>query len=55
MAINHDVGKEGEEAAVQFLINLGYVILHRNYKGDKAEIDIVALFNDLLVIAILRY
>ncbi|MGL4583411.1 MAG: YraN family protein [Flavobacterium sp.] len=50
MAINQDVGKEGEDAAVQFLIDLGYIILHRNYKGDKAEIDIVALFNNLLVI-----
>jgi Holliday junction resolvase-like predicted endonuclease len=43
MAINHDVGKEGEEAAVQYLINKGYEIVIRNYYADKAELDIVAL------------
>ncbi|MDM1378855.1 YraN family protein [Myroides marinus] len=49
MAINHDVGKEGEEAAVQYLINKGYEIVIRNYYADKAELDIVALKDGILV------
>lgn len=49
MALNHDVGKEGEEAAVRFLINKGYEILYRNYIAEKAEVDIIALKDGIIV------
>lgn len=49
MALNHGVGKEGEEAAVRFLINKGYEILFRNYTAEKAEVDIIALKDGILV------
>ncbi len=36
------IGKKGEDIAVKFLKNEGYIILDRNYRSKKNEIDIVA-------------
>ncbi len=41
--IPHDLGHEGEHAAVTFLIEKGYRILQRNYRYRRNEIDIIAL------------
>ena len=37
--------KEGEEEAVQCLLQKGYTILHRNWSAGKKELDIVAMDN----------
>ncbi len=50
MAQHNELGKKGEELAVQFLIENGYTILERNYRFNKAEVDIIALQNDILAI-----
>lgn len=50
MAAHNDLGKLGEEAAVAYLKGLGYEILERNWVFQKAEIDIVALKNEVLAI-----
>lgn len=42
MAEHTDLGKAGEEIAVQYLSKEGYTILVRNFIYDRAEIDIVA-------------
>lgn len=42
-------GKRGELAAVDYLIELGYSILHQNYRASHAEIDIIATFNNIIV------
>lgn len=42
MAAHNNLGKEGEEEAVQFLLRKGYSILHRNWRSGKKELDIVA-------------
>lgn len=47
---NKTVGKEGEDAAVAFLKNLGYRILQRNYRVGRDEIDIIAKYKNTLVI-----
>ena len=39
---NKEKGYIGEEAAVQFLMSLGYDILERNYTVRGGEIDIIA-------------
>jgi putative endonuclease len=36
------VGKAGEEAAVQYLLQRGYQILQRNYRCRFGEIDLIA-------------
>lgn len=49
MADHNDLGKEGEDDAVAFLIKKGYRIKHRNYRFAKAEIDIIAETDEWLV------
>lgn len=45
----HDLGKIGENLAVELLINKGYQILERNWRSGHKEIDIIALDGDTLV------
>lgn len=42
MAESHDLGKKGEDLAVDHLRQAGYKILFRNWKWGKNEIDIIA-------------
>lgn len=42
-------GQNGEEAAAIFLQEQGYTILQKNYRHRRAEIDIIALQNEVLV------
>lgn len=42
MADHNELGKIGEEIAVQYLLKEGYSIVLRNFKFDRAEIDIIA-------------
>ena len=44
------VGREGEEAARQYLEGLGYRVLHINWRSGHYELDIVARLPDLLVV-----
>ncbi len=43
MAIHNEIGKLGEDIAAGFLEAKGFHILDRNYRFEKAEVDIVAL------------
>lgn len=42
MADHNELGKEGEQLAVEFLKENGYEILETNWIFQKAEIDIIA-------------
>jgi len=46
----HQLGKLGEDLAVDYLTNKGYQILERNWHSGHKEIDIVALIDDVLAI-----
>lgn len=50
MAKHNELGKKGEELAVNFLQKSGYAIIERNYRFDKAEVDIMALKDTILAI-----
>lgn len=50
MAIHNDFGKKAEDAAAKYLQQQGYKILCRNYRWQKAEIDIIAIAENTLVI-----
>jgi len=50
MAQHNELGKKGEQLAVNFLIEKGYTIMERNYRFDKAEVDIIAQQKDTLAI-----
>ena len=49
MAIHNQLGKKGEEIAVQFLLSKGYKILQTNWCYGKAEVDIVAYLKPYLI------
>jgi putative endonuclease len=51
MASHNDLGKAGELAAAEFLIQNGYSIRAQNWKTKFGEIDIIAENKDWLVIA----
>lgn len=42
MAIHNELGKKGEQLAVDYLLEKGYKILEKNYRYLKAEVDIIA-------------
>jgi len=50
MADHNELGEEGERLAVDFLLEKGYVILEKNYRFLKAEIDIIAQKNEVLAV-----
>jgi putative endonuclease len=50
MADHNDLGKLGEELAVDFLQKNGYEILETNWVFQKAEIDIIAQKENVLAI-----
>lgn len=48
MAQHNDLGKKGEQLAIDYLVNKGYVILEKNYRFLKAEVDIIAQKDEVL-------
>jgi len=50
MAEHNELGKLGEELAVAFLQQNNYVILETNWIFDKAEIDIIAQKDSVLIV-----
>ena len=46
MAENNDLGKWGEDKAAAFLVRQGYVILERDWRMGKRDLDIIALSED---------
>lgn len=49
MALHNDIGKKGERIAKQFLEEKGYEILDENWVYGKAEIDLIAYKNKIIV------
>lgn len=47
---HNELGKWGEQYAVDYLIGHGYDILERNWFFDRAEIDIIAQKQHLLIV-----
>lgn len=50
MAEHNDFGNLAEDLAVEYLEKKNYRIIARNFRYQKAEIDIVAEFDDLIVV-----
>ena len=46
---NHNKGSKAEDMAVEHLVSKGYTIEHRNWRGYKYEIDIIASINNTIV------
>ena len=50
MAQHNELGKKGEQLAINFLVKKGYEIVERNYRFEKAEVDIIARRKDTLAV-----
>ena len=50
MAAHNDLGKTGEDFAINFLEKNGYEILETNWMFQKAEVDIIALKDGILAV-----
>ena len=50
MARHNDLGILGEQLAVEYLIKKGYVILEKNFRFEKHEIDIIAKDKQVLIV-----
>jgi putative endonuclease len=50
MATKDELGRQGEELAVQYLCGRGYVVLSRNWRCRDGEIDVVATDRARLVV-----
>ncbi|PJJ64548.1 YraN family protein [Chryseobacterium geocarposphaerae] len=51
MATHNDFGKKAEDLAVEYLQKNGYKILVRNFRFQKAEIDIIAEKDNVIIVA----
>lgn len=49
MAAHNDLGKSGELLAVEYLIKQGFRIQEKNWRFQKAEVDIIAIKDSILV------
>lgn len=49
MAKHNDIGKTGEQLAVDYLIEKGYSVIERNWIHGKLEIDIIAIYKGQIV------
>ncbi len=50
MRAKDGVGRYGERVAAAFLVDRGWRVLDRNWRGPSGELDIVALDGDELVV-----
>lgn len=55
MAVHNDKGKLAEDFACDYLRKNNFFILERNWRWKKAEIDIIAHKNNILVFAEVKY
>lgn len=51
MADHNDLGKKAEDLAAEYLIKNGHRILVRNFRYQKAEIDIISEKDNLIVVS----
>lgn len=49
MASHNELGKQGEDAAVDFLQKKGHEILVRNFRYSRAEIDIISKHQGIVI------
>lgn len=50
MADHNELGKIGEQLAIDFLIKNDYRILEKNYRYLKAEVDVIAQKGEVLAV-----
>lgn len=49
MASHNELGELGEKLAAEYLLGSGYEIVTRNYRFQKAEVDIIAKKDNMMI------
>lgn len=49
MAVHHELGRYGEQLAAEYLVKSGYQILEKNWVYGRAEIDLIAWYDERLI------
>jgi putative endonuclease len=49
MGKHNELGRKGENMAIVFLQTAGYIVLQRNWRSGRAELDIIAMDNKTMV------
>jgi putative endonuclease len=49
MAVHLDLGRLGEQLAKEFLLQKGYNILEQNWRYGRAEVDLIAGINEMII------
>ncbi|MFR9165382.1 MAG: YraN family protein [Dysgonomonas sp.] len=49
MAEHNDLGRVGEDLAAKFLIDEGYILVSRNWRCGRIEIDLIVKSSDYIV------
>ena len=49
MSISYQLGRKGESEAAAFLTKKKYVILEKNFRFRKAEVDLIVKKNNILI------
>ena len=52
---NTELGRKGEKIAAEYLISKGLEVIQLNYRYGRAEIDIIATENSILVFVEVKY
>ncbi len=50
MSKHNKIGIKGEQIAADYLLNKGYIIIERNWRTGKKEVDIIALKDNILIV-----
>ena len=50
MAEHNEIGKSGEDYALEYLLKKDFDILEKNWRHNKDEVDLIAVHNNCLVI-----
>lgn len=48
MALHNELGRKGEQLALDFFIMRGYEVLFKNWRHGRSEIDIIAVKDNVL-------
>ncbi|SNC77351.1 putative endonuclease [Hymenobacter gelipurpurascens] len=46
----HALGQAGEDAALAYLLEQGYELVHRNYRHGRAEVDLIVRLGQQLLV-----
>lgn len=52
---NSELGKKGEAIALNYLLEKGFSLVAKNFRYQRAEIDLIMLKNELLIFVEVKY